>query len=154
MTLRFLLAAGLALCLSVDKVHSAVIGTCTIMVNSQGVLASNPAITVLGSKQSGGVAATATVIPNSTVCIILGLIDCYSISSPAPASFLIAPGSGGSDVGFATTFRLDGGMERPGNTPLKVRNGTYQMQVDLTASKQSGIFTAGMYRAQVLIRCE
>lgn len=148
------LVAGLALALTGGQAQSAVIGSCTIMVGSQGVLGSNPAIDVLGSKQPGGAAATATVTPNSVVCIVLGLIDCYSISSPAPAGFLTAPGNGGMDVGFATTFRLNGGSERSGNTPVKVRNGTYQMQVDLTASKSTGIFTAGFYRAEVLVRCE
>jgi len=148
------LVAGLVLSLTVGQAQSAVIGSCTIMVNSQGALANNPAIDVLGSKQPGGTAATATVTTNSIVCIVLGLIDCYSISAPAPAGFLIAPGSGGVDVGFATTFRLDGGAERSGNTPFKVRNGTYQMQVDLTASKSAGIFAAGLYRAEVLVRCE
>lgn len=144
----------LCLCLAPIQAAAQLIGSCTIVVHNQGTLKNNPAITVLGSKQAGGSPVAATITPNSLVCSLLNLIDCYSVSAPAPASFVLAPGNGGANVGFASVFRLNGGSELPGNTPVKVQNGTHQVQVDLTATKSSGVFTAGDYRAELLLRCE
>ncbi len=133
---------------------AAILGTCSIVVGASGTLAPNPAITVLGSKQGTGAAATATITANSTLCSILSLLDCFSVSTPAPASFLSAPSGGGDTATFATTFRLNGGAELPGDVPRRVTNGTYAVQVDLTATRASGIFRSGAYQAQVTVRCE
>ena len=154
MRLGRLLPVAFAIALHCGQAAAAIIGTCTIMVQGNGAMANNPAINVLSSKLGSGNAATVQVKPSSTLCSILNLLDCYSISTPAPASFLAAPGTGGTNVGFATSFRLNGGAENPGNTPLRVSNGTYNMTVDLVATKNVGIYTAGGYQAQVVVRCE
>lgn len=132
---------------------AAILGTCTVVVGATGQLRNNPAITVLGSTQAGGSSATATVTASSVLCSVLNLLDCYSVSTPAPAGFAAAPGNYSSAV-FSTVFRLGMGPDRPGNTPFRVSNGTYQMQVDLTATSTGGIFPAGPYRAEVIVRCE
>ena len=133
---------------------AAIIGSCTIVVGAPGTLTVNSGITVLGSQQAGGSAAGVTVTPNSVLCSVLNLLDCFSISSPAPASFLTAPTAGGTNVTFATAFRLNGGPQHPGNTPLRVANGSYSMAVDLTAARTNGVFTVGFYQSQVTVRCE
>ena len=117
-------------------------------------MTTGPALDVLGSRQAGGSAATLTVNPQSLLCNILALIDCYSISAPAPANFLAAPGGATDNMTFASIFRINGGGDIPGNMPVMVANGTKTVQVDLTATKSSGIFPAGNYQAQVTVRCE
>ncbi|WP_027031056.1 hypothetical protein [Mesorhizobium loti] len=136
-------------------VQAAIIGTCTIMVGASGKMTANPAISILGSKQAGGSSASATVVANSLLCSILNLLDCYSVSAPAPAAFSSAPSGGGTNVTFASVFRLDGsGVDVNGSVPQRVVNGTHPMQVDLTATKSSGIFPAGNYQGTVTVRCE
>ena len=114
----------------------------------------SPTLDVFGSRQAGGSAATVTINPQSLLCNILALLDCYSISTPAPASFLAAPSGAANNMTFSSIFRINGGADIPGNTPVMVANGTKTVQVDLTATKSSGIFPAGSYQAQVTVRCE
>ncbi|TJV01694.1 MAG: hypothetical protein E5Y12_20870 [Mesorhizobium sp.] len=135
--------------------RAAIIGTCTIMVGASGTMTANPAIGILSSKQAGGSSASATVVANSLLCSILNLLDCYSVSAPAPAAFSSAPSGGGTNVTFASVFRLDGaGVDNPGSVAQRVVNGTHGLQVDLTATKSSGIFPAGSYQGTVTVRCE
>ncbi|WP_306462660.1 MULTISPECIES: hypothetical protein [unclassified Mesorhizobium] len=116
---------------------------------------SNPAINIFGSRQAGGSSAGATITANATLCTILNLLDCYSVSAPAPIAFTSAPSGGDTDVTFATVFRLDGsGSDIPGSSPQRVTNGTHTIQVDLTATKSPGIFPAGNYQGTVTVRCE
>ncbi|WP_095084702.1 hypothetical protein [Mesorhizobium sophorae] len=145
-------AALSGLCL---PVQAAIIGTWTIMVGASGTMTANPAISILGSKQAGGSSATATITASSLLCTLLNLLDCYSVSAPAPASFSSAPSGGGTNVNFSTVYRLDGtGVDTSGSVPQRVVNGTHPMQVDLTATKSSGIFPAGNYQGTVTVRCE
>ncbi|MEI9414683.1 hypothetical protein O7A61_07175 [Mesorhizobium sp. Cs1321R2N1] len=83
------------------------------------------------------------------------LLDCYSVSASAPAAFSSAPSGGGTNVTFVSVFRLDGsGVDNNGDVPQRVVNGTHAMQVDLTATKSSGIFPAGSYQGIVTVLCE
>jgi len=147
-------AAALAAVLLAAPAQAAIIGTCTIVIGPSGTMVPNPAITALSSKLAGGSAARATVTMNSLVCIVLGLIDCYSVSAPPPASFAASPGGGGTGVAFTSTYRIDGGGEIAGSTATKRRNGTYDVTVDLVATRAAGVFPAGDYRAEVTLRCE
>jgi hypothetical protein len=47
-----------------------------------------------------------------------------------------------------------GGGDINGSVPQRVVNGTHPMQVDLTATKSSGIFPAGNYQGTVTVRYE
>ncbi|TIP04662.1 MAG: hypothetical protein E5X76_05750 [Mesorhizobium sp.] len=148
----FALAALAGLCL---PAQAAIIGTCAIVIGASGTMKSNPAIDILGSKQAGGSSAGATITANSTLCSILNLLDCYTVSAPAPIAFTSAPSGGDNNVSFASVFRLDGsGVDILGSSPQKLTNGTHTIQVDLTATKSSGIFPAGSYQAEVTVRCE
>lgn len=134
---------------------AAIVGTCTIMVGGSGTMKANPGINILGSKQAGGSSATATITTSSLLCTLLDLLDCYSVSAPAPAAFTSAPSGGNTNVTFASVFRLDGsGVDNPGGSPQRVSNGTHSLQVDLTATKSSGIFPAGSYQGTVTVLCE
>ncbi|WP_189545677.1 hypothetical protein [Mesorhizobium sp. M2E.F.Ca.ET.209.01.1.1] len=135
--------------------QAAIIGTCTIMIGASGTMKSNPAINIFGSKQAGGSSAGATITANSLLCTILNLLDCYSVSAPAPIAFTSAPSGGDTNVTFDTVFRLDGsGVDIPGSSPQRVTNGIHTIQVDLTATKSPGIFPAGNYQGMVTVRCE
>lgn len=135
--------------------QAAIIGTCTIVIGASGTMKPNPAINIFGSKQAGGSSAGATITASSLLCTILNLIDCFSVSAPAPIAFTSAPSGGDTNVTFATVFRLDGsGTDIPGSSPQRVINGTHTMQVDLTATKSPGIFPAGSYQGTVTVRCE
>lgn len=133
---------------------AAIIGTCTIMVGGSGTMTANPTINILGSMQAGGQSAGATINASSLLCSLLNLLDCYSVSAPAPAAFTSSPSGGGTNVSFATAYRLDSGVSTPGSTTQKLVNGTHTVQVDLTATKSSGIFPAGSYQGMVTVRCE
>ncbi|MBO6718048.1 MAG: hypothetical protein JJ913_08845 [Rhizobiaceae bacterium] len=133
---------------------SAIIGTCTILIQNNGTLAVNPAIDVLSSLQAGGNAARVTVEPDSLVCSILNLLDCYRLSAPPPVAFVTAPAGGGDTVSFASTYRIDGGAAISGATTTRLINDTYSVDVDLTATRAAGIFPTGSYQAQVTVRCE
>ncbi|RWX60151.1 hypothetical protein EN780_32755 [Mesorhizobium sp. M4B.F.Ca.ET.089.01.1.1] len=146
------MAALAGLCL---PTQGAVVGTCTIVIGASGTMKPNPAINIFGSKQAGGSSAGATITASSLLCTILNLIDCFSVSAPAPIAFTSAPSGGDTNVTFATVFRLDGsGTDIPGSSPQRVINGTHTMQVDLTATKSPGIFPAGSYQGTVTVRCE
>ena len=132
---------------------AAVIGSCTIMVQSSGTMKTAPSLDAMSSRNSGGSPAQVSVNPQSLVCNILALLDCYSISTPAAASFLTWPAGWSGSASFASAFRIDGGVERPGNTPVMVANGTKTLEIELDASSGS-IFRAGAYQAQVTVRCE
>lgn len=149
----WLAAAALAgFCL---PAQAAIIGTCTIMVVASGTMTANPAIGILGSKQPGGSSASATIVASSLLCTLVNLLDCYSVSAPAPATFSSAPSGGGTNVSFTSVYRLDGsGGDIDGSVPQRVTNGTHPMQVDLTATKSSGVFPAGTYQGTVTVRCE
>jgi hypothetical protein len=145
-------AALAGLCL---PAQAAIIGTCTIVIGASGTMKSNLAINTLGSKQAGGSSAGATITASSLLCTILNLVDCFSVSAPAPIAFTSAPSGGDTNVTFATVFRLDGsGTDIPGSSPQRVTNGTHTLQVDLTATKSPGIFPAGNYQGTVTVRCE
>ncbi|WP_214476215.1 hypothetical protein [Mesorhizobium sp. dw_380] len=135
--------------------QAAIISTCTIMVGASGTMTANPSIGVLSSRQAGGSSASVTVVASSLLCSVLNLLDCYSVSAPAPAAFSSAPSGGGTNVTFASVFRLDGsGADNNGSVPQRVGNGTHAIQVDLTATKSAGIFPTGSYQGTVTIRCE
>ncbi|RWH72513.1 hypothetical protein [Mesorhizobium sp.] len=125
------------------------------MIGNTGVMKANPSINIFGSKQAGGPSASATITASSLLCTLLNLIDCYSVSTPATAAFTSAPSGGDTNVTFASVFRLDGsGLDIPGSSPQRVTNGTYTIQVDLTATKSPGIFPAGNYQGTVTVLCE
>lgn len=151
--------AGLVSCMTLQaalgpQAQAAIIGTCTITVVNAGTMTTNGALNVLASNQAGGNAAVVTVEPDSLVCSILNLLDCYGLSAPPPAAFLSAPAGGGDSVTYASSYAVDGGAQVSGAVVTRLVNGTYTVAVDLTASRAAGTFPAGSYQAQVLVRCE
>lgn len=150
-------AAGLlvaAALLAPASSHAALVGSCTIVVLSSGQMTPDAAIATLGSAQPGGVPAQAKVTANSLVCYVLGLLDCFRVSAPAPAAFTAYPSGGDAGVTFASSYRIDGGAGIAGSVQTEVLNGPHMLAIDLAAARSAGVFPAGAYQAQVTVRCE
>lgn len=146
-----------ALFSSAGEAPAQLIGSCTITVQNAGTLTVNSSLNILGSGQAGGAAAIATVKPSSLGCSGLPILDplvCFSMSAPPPATFLSAPGGGGDNVGFASTYTVNGGPPIGGAATTLLANGTHTVAIGLTATRGSGVFPAGGYQAQVTLRCE
>lgn len=152
------LAGAAALCALVALVpppaRAALLGSCAIVVIAPGKMVPDGAIATLGSAQPGGAAALARVTANSLICVVLGLLDCFRVSTPAPSGFTAYPSGGDAGVTFSTSYRIDGGSGIGGGVQTEVLNGTHTVAVDLAAVRASGVFPAGSYRAQVTVLCE
>jgi hypothetical protein len=151
---RTAFAAGFVAALFSLPSHAAIVGTCTITVLNPGTLATSPAINVLGSNQAGGNAAQVRVKPASVVCIVLQILDCYSVSVPPPAEFLLSPAGGEDGVTYASTYSVDGAAPVNGASATTLGNGIYILDVDVSATRAAGVFPAGDSQAQVTVRCE
>jgi len=151
---RAAVVVAVAVLLAPTTGHAALIGSCTIVVLSSGQMTPNAAIAVLGSAQPGGSAAQVKVTANSLICTVLGLLDCFRVSAPAPAAFTTYPSGGDAGVTFSTSYRVDGGAGIAGSVQTEVLNGSHTVAVDLSAARASGVFPAGAYQAQVTVRCE
>lgn len=122
--------------------------TCSITVNSAGTLTTNVGQTVLGSEETGGAAGTATVVTTSAA---------YSISADAPLAFGTAPAGGNTSVTFAANYAASGPTtisQTPGGTASPLSTGSYDVDVNMAATKTSGSFPTGTYDATVVLRCE
>jgi hypothetical protein len=142
---------ALALCLLAAVPAQA---ACTIVLGADGRMVANPAISQLSSTTPGGNAASATVTTYSLLCSLLGLLNCYEISVVALATFQSAPAGGDTGVTFAASYSVSGGSLLLGLIPTTLLNGTYAVAVNLTATRASGVFPAGDYRAVTTLRCE
>jgi hypothetical protein len=121
--------------------------TCTIVVNSDGVLAANATATVLGSNIAGGSAGLVTVTTNDAS---------FDVSVADPINFAGPGGFTGSPT-FLTEFALTGATAGSGNAasaPLALASGVTDVDVDLTATLAAGTFDAGGYTATVVLTCE
>jgi hypothetical protein len=155
---RLVFGLSLALAFLACDARAALIGTCTIMVTSAGTITPNAALKTLSSANPGGKQATATIIASgggglvpSLLCSLSFLINCFGVTVVAPTGFTSAPTNGGTGVTFASSFDVAGSFALLSRVVL---NGSYAFAFNLTATRASGIFPAGAYRAEPTIRCE
>jgi hypothetical protein len=119
--------------------------TCLVVTGLAGVLVpadNNKTLTTVGS-----IAGTATITT----------VGSLQVQALAPASFLLAPSGSNADTTFSTSYRLSGVTNRgdtPGNVPAPLNTGITTISIDLTATKSSGVFFAGLHTAAVTVRCE
>lgn len=122
--------------------------TCSITVVDAGTLATNVGQTVLGSEETGGAAGTATIVTTSAA---------YSISADAPSAFTNAPTGGNTNVTFAANYSASGASsigQTDGGTATGLSTGSYDVNVNMAATKSTGSFPSGSYDATVVLRCE
>lgn len=127
---------------------AAVLSTCTIVIATPGVMAPNSDFTVLDSEESGGTSGVATVTTTDSA---------FSISVDAPTTFFDAPTGGNDNVAFAAKYSATGATSASdvvGTVTTLINPGVTSMEVDVTATKSSGVFTQGAYAATATVRCE
>jgi hypothetical protein len=121
---------------------------CAVIVSSDGQLAPSPEADELSSTSYGGRAGQAEVVASNSS---------YTLAIDAPLGFSLAP-SGANDSlvmkasysGFgATSFSMT-----PGNIPVRLKQGSTTLSINLEATKTNSLFPAGQYRAEIVLRCE
>ncbi len=121
---------------------------CEIIVTRNGMLVPNVGATVLGSGNPGGLAGAAEVTATNSS---------FSLTAETPIGFAIGPVGASQDVTFTATVSGNGAtafLAEPGNVPIRIKKGTTSIEANLTATRISGAFPAGHYRADMILRCE
>jgi hypothetical protein len=121
---------------------------CEIIVTRNGMLVPNVGATVLGSANPGGLSGAAEVTATNSS---------FSLTAETPIGFAIGPVGASQDVTFSATVSGNGAtafLAEPGNIPVRIKKGTTSIEANLTATRISGAFPAGHYRADMILRCE
>ena len=127
---------------------STIAGICSLLIDTNGLMAANATYTELSSQELLGLPAAVTAVTTS---------GGYSVSALAPGAFTSAPAGGDADVTFAAVYSGLGTTiipETDGATPTPLNLGLTVLTVNLAATKSSGTFPAGNYQADVIVRCE
>jgi hypothetical protein len=118
------------------------------MVRSDGQLAASPEGNELSSASYGGRAGQAEVFASG---------DSYMLTMDAPLGFSLAPSGANDSVAMKASYSGFGATSfsaTPGNIPVRLKAGLTTISADLVARKISGLFPAGPYRAELMLRCE
>lgn len=122
--------------------------TCLIAVGTSGVIAPNIEATELSSKGYGGAPGSVDVLTSA---------GSFSLVVEAPLGFSLSPVGGNDDVTFSASYSGFGATafsEQPGKIPVRLKNGLTSIQTHLVATRASGLFPSGLYRADLIVRCE
>ena len=123
--------------------------SCTIIVdNTPGTMRQNANTTILASTQAGGQAARAQIIATNSS---------YRASIDAPTGFSVFPNNGNNNTEFSASFSSTGAtqfLSSPSDVERKIKKGTSNISVHMSAKRFSGSFPAGNYAATVTLRCE
>lgn len=125
-----------------------VLSTCTIVIATPGVMAPNAGFTVLDTEEAGGNAGTATLTTTAGT---------FSMSVDAPTVFSTVPTGGNDNLTFAAKYSSTGATTSSdvvGTVTTTLNPGTTTMEVDLKATKSSGVFPVGAYATTATVRCE
>jgi hypothetical protein len=121
---------------------------CEIVLFSGGTMRPSPDNTELTSSSFGGVSGRAQVVATNSS---------YKISIDDPMGFASAPPGADDGTIFSTSYSGTGDTSfsrTAGNIPVNIKNGTTNVEVDLTALKNNDAFPAGTYSASLTLRCE
>ena len=121
---------------------------CEIIVTRNGTLVQNVDATELGSATGAGLAGAATVTTSNAS---------YDLVAEAPSGFAVMPATGNQGTVFSSSLSGRGAttfFDQPGNRRTRLKKGTTNIEVNLSAKKLSGSFAAGNYRADLTLRCE
>lgn len=122
-----------------------VLSSCALTLGSNGVLAASTDATSLSSKNSGGAPAG----------LLLLATGAFKLEVDTLSSFALAPTNGQPDS-LDVTFNTTGVTVvtgRAAGSALNLSAGLTNVTIDTVATKSSGIFPAGAYRADVVTRC-
>lgn len=121
---------------------------CAVVIGSDGLLASSPEADELSSVSYGGRAGQAEVVASNSS---------YTLSIDRPLGFSLAPIGANDSVVIKTSFSGFGATSfsaTPGNIPVRLKQGSTTLSINLEATKTSSLFPAGQYRAEIVLRCE
>jgi hypothetical protein len=124
---------------------------CVILVDQAGTLAANSSATQLSSKLPGGQSGIARVVSLSNYWISVDEVNFFTSSPPNGSdNTTFTALFSGQNIFRGRTF-----AERPGNSPVRLRNGysITQLTVNLVVDKPDG-FPAGDYDTFTIVRCE
>lgn len=120
--------------------------TCTLTLGTPGSLALDSEGSTLSSEEAGGAPAEALLLTSSAN---------YHLEVDPVSSFALAPAGGQPDT-MTASLSASGVTVAAGvaaGTPLNIGVGLTNVEVDLTAEKGSGVFPAGTYRLDLVMRC-
>ncbi|MGQ0456714.1 MAG: hypothetical protein ACT4OU_06600 [Hyphomicrobium sp.] len=126
----------------------AVLSTCAITIGTPGIMTPNGDFTVLSSANAGGLSGAAAVLATGPT---------FHVSAGAPSAFVTAPPTGNDNATFAASYRGTGATTvgvTAGAIATALNVGVTNVEVDLTATKSSGVFATGAYASEVLVTCE
>ena len=122
--------------------------SCIILIGSAGVIEASLDMQNLSSEVMGGRAATATVQASN---------GSFRLVYDAPQGFLTQPSGPVPPVTFSGTLRANGATQVDGlgvGRPVKLKRGTTQVELSLTASAHGNTFPAGQFATETTLRCE
>lgn len=123
-----------------------VLPSCVLTLGTPGLLAAGADGHELSSDRAGGVSGMASLLSTGAG---------YKLQMDAPSSFRLAP-AGGQAESITTRYEASGATVAASTNvgaPLSLGIGLTNLDVDMTARKDTGIFPAGAYAADVLVRC-
>ncbi|MBB3998859.1 hypothetical protein [Aureimonas pseudogalii] len=136
------------------------IGTCTIIVSAPGVLTASADLKTLSTVNPGGSPGRVQIstlingsFPHAT-CSLVVQLNCFRVSVVQPSHFSVYPTTGNDAVAFTGIWRPQGGSSLLDVLSAIILNGNQSLDLHLTATKTSGTFAAGTYRAEQTVRCE
>lgn len=121
---------------------------CAIIIGRTGSMNVNPEANEISSIGWGGQPGEAQIVATNSS---------FNLSMDEPLGFSLAPPKGNDATVFKSTYSGFGATnfsQSPGNTKIRVKKGTTSITANLTATKTSGTFPAGQYRAELTLRCE
>ncbi len=121
---------------------------CAIIVGRTGTMHINPEANEISSSGWGGQPGEAQIVATNSS---------FDLSMDPPLGFSLAPPKGNDAIVFSGSFSGFGATnfsQTPGNTKIRVKKGMTSITANLVATKTSGTFPAGQYRAELTLRCE
>lgn len=142
-------SAGTAMAQTQDTIdfNGTVGDSCTVVTQSSGTLAIDSTGAILASTESGGAAGTADVTATS---------GSFNVEVDAPTSFTSGPADADTNTTFAASYGASGATTASGvtaGTATTLTAGITTVSVDASATKSSGIFSAGSYVLTTTVRC-
>lgn len=139
------LTTGQAASAGTSSLLGNIASSCTLTLGSNGILAASTDATSLSSKNAGGAPAG----------LLLLSTGAFKLEVDTLSSFALAPTNGQPDT-LDVTFNATGvsvSTGRLAGSALNLGIGLTNVTIDTVATKTSGIFPAGAYRADVVTRC-
>ncbi|MFP1633221.1 hypothetical protein ACLB6G_15935 [Zhengella sp. ZM62] len=122
--------------------------SCTIIIGAPGAMAPSIGRDRMSSKLIGGYPGRAQVLATNSS---------YRLSYDVPAGFALMPSGNSAAISFTGSFSGNGAtdfLDFPASQEVRIKRGTTEVSLDLTATMNGSTFASGDYRAEAVLRCE